>query len=343
MMKSNSIAAVLKDNSGKVNLTSLSIPKLNKGQVLVKILFSGICGSQINEIVGRKGKDKYLPHTLGHEAVGFVVKTFNKSSNFKKGDKVILSWIKSKKKDPKFPKYLSKKTIINSGPISTFMNYSIVSENRVFKIKSNIENHFLPLLGCAIPSSIGVFKNIIKQNLKKKKIGIFGCGGLGLISLCYLKSKSKMVYGFDINKKKLEIIKKTGANIINVKNKNIKTILDELNGPLDLAVDTSGSKKSIENAFKLLKKNGILVISSNIENNKKILLDPFEFIKGKKIIGNWGGNTNMTRDLPFYLKFLIKEKKFFKRHILRIYNFKNINNAIKDMINGNVVRPIIKL
>ena len=49
----------------------------------------------------------------------------------------------------------------------------------------------------------------------------------------------------------------------------------------------------------------------------------------------------MTRDLPFYLKFLIKEK-FFKRHIL-IYNFKNINNAIKDMINGNVVRPIIKL
>ena len=63
MMNSKLIAAVLKDNSGKVNITSLKIPKLKKNQVLVKILYTGICGSQINEILGKKGKDNYLPHS----------------------------------------------------------------------------------------------------------------------------------------------------------------------------------------------------------------------------------------------------------------------------------------
>ena len=41
---------------------------LSSGQLLVKIIYSGICGSQIGEILGTKGKEKYLPHLLGHEA-----------------------------------------------------------------------------------------------------------------------------------------------------------------------------------------------------------------------------------------------------------------------------------
>ena len=42
------------------------------GQVLCKIHYSGICGSQLGEIDGIKGEDKYLPHLLGHEGSGTV-------------------------------------------------------------------------------------------------------------------------------------------------------------------------------------------------------------------------------------------------------------------------------
>ena len=41
--------------------------------MLVKIFYSGICGSQLGEIIGTKGKDKYLPHLMGHEATGEVI------------------------------------------------------------------------------------------------------------------------------------------------------------------------------------------------------------------------------------------------------------------------------
>ena len=46
---------------------------LLRNQVLVKILYTGVCGSQLGEISGVKGKDKYLPHLLGHEATGKIV------------------------------------------------------------------------------------------------------------------------------------------------------------------------------------------------------------------------------------------------------------------------------
>jgi len=46
---------------------------ISEGLVLVRNDFTTICGSQLGEIDGRKGKDPYLPHLLGHESFGSVV------------------------------------------------------------------------------------------------------------------------------------------------------------------------------------------------------------------------------------------------------------------------------
>ena len=62
-------AAVLTELKAPLHIAELTMPEtLAVGQVLVKIHFSGICGSQLGEIDGAKGEDKYLPHLLGHEA-----------------------------------------------------------------------------------------------------------------------------------------------------------------------------------------------------------------------------------------------------------------------------------
>ena len=66
------------------------------GQVLIKIKYSGICGSQIGEIEGIKGEDKYLPHLLGHEASGKVIEVGDGVTHVKKDDNVVLHWKKQK-------------------------------------------------------------------------------------------------------------------------------------------------------------------------------------------------------------------------------------------------------
>ena len=66
-------AAVLYKSNKPLLIKKLKIPDLKRGQVLVKIFFSGICKSQLMEIQGKRGKDKWLPHLLGHEASGEVI------------------------------------------------------------------------------------------------------------------------------------------------------------------------------------------------------------------------------------------------------------------------------
>ena len=67
-------AAIMLEQNKPLVIDDVELPtKLNFGQVLVKVLCSGICGSQLGEIDGIKGEDRYLPHLLGHEGTGIVL------------------------------------------------------------------------------------------------------------------------------------------------------------------------------------------------------------------------------------------------------------------------------
>jgi S-(hydroxymethyl)glutathione dehydrogenase/alcohol dehydrogenase len=67
-------AAILVEQRQPLEIAEIELPQhLEVGQVLVKIHYTGICGSQLGEIDGAKGPDRFLPHLLGHEASGTVV------------------------------------------------------------------------------------------------------------------------------------------------------------------------------------------------------------------------------------------------------------------------------
>ena len=89
-------SAVLYKQKKPLKFTKVHLPILKKGQVLVKIIYSGFCSSQFGEIRGLKGKDNYLPHFLGHEACAKVLSIGNKVKKVKKNDLVVIHWMKSK-------------------------------------------------------------------------------------------------------------------------------------------------------------------------------------------------------------------------------------------------------
>ena len=87
-MKLEFKAAVLFRQKKKLEIINIKFrDQLKRGQIAVELKYSGICGSQIGEIDGIKGKDKYLPHLLGHEASGVVL---NKHSSVKSVKKMIM-------------------------------------------------------------------------------------------------------------------------------------------------------------------------------------------------------------------------------------------------------------
>src|SRR6476659_2726056 len=123
-------AAVLEQIDKPLVVADVGLTPPQFGQVLVKVLVSGICGAQLLEIGGHKGNAKFVPHLMGHEGCGIVEDVGVGVSRVKKGDKVIMHWRQGQGIESDFPEYIYNGKRIKSGKVTTFNEYSICSENR---------------------------------------------------------------------------------------------------------------------------------------------------------------------------------------------------------------------
>ena len=341
-------AAVLTKIKKKLEFDNLVLKNLSKGQVLVKIIFSSICRSQIMEIDGFRNNKKFLPHLLGHEGYGVVVNTAKDVKKFKKGDKVIIGWIKNnnKKYDGFKVRSFKNKRLINSGCVTTFSNYSLISENRLVKKPKNMKPVEASFYGCAVPTGSGMVIKQLKPQTNNK-ILLIGLGAVGICALAALKAlRIKDVCILEKNLNRTWIAKKLGYDkIFNPNDKKIfKKIIKKYPNGFDACIESAGYKKTIELGFSMINPNsGKLIFASHPSKNEKILLDPHDLIKGKKIYGSWGGGCIPNADIPKIFRLFqrngIKLSAFFNK----IYSFKNINKAISDFRSGKVIRPIIKM
>ncbi len=172
-------AAILVELAKPLEIVELDMPALKPGQVLVEIAFSGVCGSQVNEAMGLKGEDRWLPHCLGHEATGTVLETGAGVTKSKAGDKVVLSWIKGSGIEAGGAVYTWGSRKVNAGAVTTFQRHALVSENRLSLLPPGLDMRTATLLGCAAPTGMGAVMNVLGARAGDS-IAIFGTGGVGL-------------------------------------------------------------------------------------------------------------------------------------------------------------------
>tara|TARA_Y100000389_G_scaffold65608_1_gene61712 strand:+ start:1534 stop:2571 length:1038 start_codon:yes stop_codon:yes gene_type:complete len=319
---------------------------LKKGQVLVKLLFSGICGSQIGEILGVKGKDKFLPHLLGHEGTGVVKKIGKGVKKIKIGDKVILHWKKSSGLKATTPNYYYNNNKINAGWVTTFNEVSIVPENRITKLPKNISPKRGILFGCSLTTAYGTLKRNGKIS-QRDTILIIGVGNIGLamVYICKLIG-CKNVIAIDKNMEKLRLARLLGASeIFELKKLNTlnKEILSSLNGKKPTKIfENTGDVKMIEFAYEILNSRGILSLVGVPHFRKKIKINTLALHLGKKMVGSFGGGGDPANDIKEINK-LIKNKKTLDSLLGKEFNLKNINKPISQMIkNKLILKPVIK-
>lgn len=337
-------AAVLYEINSPLIIDELELPEPDYGQVLVKVAYSGICHTQLNEIRGRRGKDPYLPHTLGHEGSGVVVALGPAITKTKVGDHVVLSWIKGKGHDIPSCTYHKKNLKINSGAITTFNEYSVVSENRITPIPKDMPLDIAALLGCCVPTGSGAVLNHVKPG---SSIAIFGTGGVGL---CAVIAASLIgcspIIAVDIQPKKLEVAQSLGAtHLINARrtfplNRILGYFTDK---GVDCAIEATGEREAMEQAYMSVHDQGEVVIMGNLAWGEKISIDPFDLIKGKRIIGSWGGETNPDIDIPRYVTLYLSGKIKLRSLISHRYSLEAINDALATLEAGQAIRVVIEM
>ena len=339
-------AAILYKTRKDLIVDQVELPKeLFFGQVLVKIKYSGICGSQINEIDAAKGADKYLPHLLGHEGSGIVEKIGPGVSRVKIGDHVVMHWRPGSGIDAPPAKYLWNGKILNSGKITTFSEKSVVSENRLTVIPKTFNLREAPLFGCAIPTAFGVVNNDAKIKIGQSVV-IFGIGGVGLnIAQAAKMVSANPIIGVDLSKNKIKIGKKFGLTDGFLSKKNLdlkKKILAKVgHGGADVCIDTTGIARVIENAYNLTHKDGKTILVGVPSKKIKIYSLPLHF---KKILkGSHGGSAIPDIEIPRYINLIKKKKMSLKNIITNQFKLDEINSAIKMLRAGKTGRIIIKM
>jgi len=340
-------AAILYEINEPLQVEELTIPDLQPGQVLVKLAYSGVCRSQLMEVRGHRGKDKYLPHLLGHEGTGRVVDIGQKVKKVSPGDYVILSWIVSSGSNAGGTKYQKGETVINAGPVTTFSGYSIVSENRCVKLPDELPLDVGALLGCAFPTGAGMIFNEI--NLQpESSIAIFGLGGVGISALVGARVfRCRTIIAVDVENDKLELARDLGAHYIvnGMKNNPVEIIRDITNDKgVDYSIEAAGLVSTIEQAFESVRMaGGLCVFATHPKIGNKIKLDPFDFICGKQIKGSWGGKCDLDRDIPRFARLYAEGKLPLDKLINQRYSLEAINTALEDLELKKVVRALIEI
>tara|TARA_B100001250_G_scaffold366167_1_gene347394 strand:- start:194 stop:1243 length:1050 start_codon:yes stop_codon:yes gene_type:complete len=336
-------AAVLTKQRKKLSLLNLAPEKnLQKGQLLVKLYSTSICGAQIGELLGKTGKDKWIPHCLGHEGYGKIIKKHRSVNKVRVNDDVIMHWRKSKGTNSKPTSYLSKNGVINAGLLTTFQTYAVVSENRLTKVnRFKKYTKIAPLLGCAFPTAWGIL-NKETNYTKNSQILIFGAGGIGLSLASIAKiQKFKRVILVDKSDYKKNITKKMDLEYLNIK--NLKKIKKK---KFDLVIDTTGNTKNIEKGFDFVNKDGKLILVGQpklnslirIKNPLRLFNPPQDNIK---IISSDGGGFNPETDFRKLIILVKKNYSYLSKLITHQIGLNEINYGIDLILKGKTGRVLI--
>jgi S-(hydroxymethyl)glutathione dehydrogenase/alcohol dehydrogenase len=340
-------AAVLYETGSPLIVENeIEIPALKAGQILVKIHFSGVCHSQLMETRGKRGEDPHLPHMLGHEASASILETGPGVTRFKKDDIVILTWIKNLGADVPQTQYKKGHRVINAGGVTTFSEYSVVSENRCVPLPEGVPLDVASLFGCAVLTGAGIVTNTIQPN-SKNSLAVFGLGGIGLSALMAASLyECQTLIAVDIEKDKLNLAIEFGAtHVIDSSTKDpVKRIREITRGDgVDYSIEAAGMVKTIEQAFQSVRKGGgKCVFATHPKPEEKITIDPFDLICGKQIQGSWGGESNPEVDIPKFAQFYRDGKLPLEKLLTRRYSLDQINEALNDLEQRKVGRPLIE-
>lgn len=347
-MTTRARAAVLVALGEPLRIVDLDVPSPGAGQVLVRITHSGVCHTQLSEARGRRGPDVYLPHCLGHEAAGLVEAVGESVTTVAPGDEVVITWLRGTGA-PSGPISYGSSDLgtVNSGPVSTFLTEAVVAEDRVLRVPPGIPGPVRALLGCAVPTGGGAVRNIASAK-SGESIAVFGVGGVGLSAiLAAVDIGLSPIIAVDIDRAKLDFALGLGAtDAIDATVVDAAAAVLELTGGfgVDVAIEATSAPVAMEQAFRsVTTMGGRAVICGNLHHGGRISIDPFDLIRGRRILGSWGGGTDPDVDIPEYARLWLEGGLSVEKLISSVYALDDINAALDDLEHGRVARAIVDM
>lgn len=255
-----------KKGEGFLELNECEIPKLSENEVLIKVAYSGICGTDIH--IKHDQYPYWPPVIMGHEFSGTVVDTGKNVKGFSKGDRVVgephnLACGKCELCRTGNIQLCQSKRSIGWGIDGAFAEYIKMPEHLLHKVSDCIS---LDVAAVAEPCAIVAHQMLERGRvIPGDTIVIMGMGPIAIIAaqMARIAGAGKIIMcGCDADEGiRLETVKKLECcdKFINVQKENIENVLCDIlsAGGVDVVVEASGAASAIKTAVRILKKKGL--------------------------------------------------------------------------------------
>lgn len=336
-------AAILTRLKRPLQIVELEIPQLKAHQVLVRVRVTGVCGSQLGEMDGLKGPDRFLPHCLGHEAGAVVEAVGPGVRKTKRGDHVVLHWRPGTGTDAEPARYDWNGRVVNAGRVTTFQEHAVISENRLTVIPKSVPFETAALYGCAVTTGFGIVAN--DAALKKgETVLVLGSGGIGQVQILAARDAgASVIIATDLYEKKLTLARKNGATHTLRSGPGLSRQLQKILGrrPLDVVLENTGKKSVIEFAYESAGPQGRVILVGVPDARQKAEIDTLPLHFGKILTGSHGGGARPDRDIPRILAVQRRKRWDLRPMSNPGYTLDTINDALNDLRSGKALRPLV--
>jgi L-iditol 2-dehydrogenase len=334
---------------GKMDFVQRDIPQPGPEEVLVKVEFVGVCGSDLHYYENGRIGDFIVkpPFVLGHECGGVVVETGARVSHLKKGDRVALEPGKTcgHCEFCRSGKYnLCPDVIFFATPPvdGVFQEYVAHEAALCFKLPDTVST----MEGALIePLSVGFHAALTSEARIGETALVTGAGCIGLVSMLALKALGvSRVFVTDVVAARLEKAKALGADaVINAAETKVPQAVADLTGGrgVDRVIETSGSEISAAAAIEAARKGAVLVLVGYSKSGMMNL--PISIALNKEL--TLKTIFRYRHIYPLAIDAVSRGAVKIKDIVTNLFDFDDIQNAMDQSVHNkaDIVKSVIKM
>jgi len=356
-------AMVLEKFNAPLVIKTFPIPKLQEGEVLVKIEAAGVCGSDVHMWEGRDPRTR-LPMILGHEGAGEIVEMNGEKRDLygnplKTGDKVLWNravtcghcyFCKVKMEPSLCPhRWVYGIHISCADPPYLTGNYSeylLLNQNvDLFRIEPKVDLPTLVSASCSGATAAHAFD--LSRMESGDSVLVQGVGPLGIFAVAFAKSfGASQVIVIGGTEERLRMCQSLGATLTlnrhRLSQKERKEAVKEVTHGLgvDVAFEMAGEPDALKESISLVRMGGACISAGFGEPHGTIDLDCFHDLNRKNLHlqGIWASDVKHTH---IALQLVLNHLQDFKKLITHRFPLDKANDAIRAMKTKEAVKAVL--
>jgi S-(hydroxymethyl)mycothiol dehydrogenase len=360
------VGAVVDAAGDAVRIEELEIDPPGPGEVLVRLVASGVCHSDLWAIEhGNWGAP--FPMLLGHEGAGIVEEVGDGVETPAVGDPVVLSWAvpcgscgpcrrgvprrcsHAWVQPPRVRRARDAAPLAGTLSLGTLATHTVVHAAQAIPMPAELPLRSGCLLGCGVSTGVGAATQTAKV-WPGSRVAVIGLGGIGLAALQGARiAGAERLIAVDLAAPKLEWAKEFGAtDIVDASDVDAVAAVRELTGGdgVDFAFEATGVPQVVSQAVAMLDYAGVAVAIGVPPIPAEVTLawngtENAAYPRKTSLLITDGGDPIPSEDLPEMARWALDGRLDLDGMVSREVGLDGLDEAFRAMLAGEVIRSVV--